>query len=172
MMTPKSNPISASSKLRRRILQSVALLFAILLTLTLFVGCEMISMPGESFKGPLPAMTAEQQTVSTNSRAHVDALATKIVLRSLRTPASLAAAASYIEAQFRKQGYKPLSQEFQVDNQTTRNIEVEIPGKTNPSEIIVIGAHYDSAEDSPTANDNATGVAALIELSAARTIRF
>jgi Zn-dependent M28 family amino/carboxypeptidase len=172
-------PPKTRSTLRRRILQSLALLFAILLTVILFVGCEMVSMPGQSFHGPLPAMTAEQQTLSANCRAHVDALATKIGLRSLRTPAHLAAAAAYIEAEFRKQGYTPHSQEFDVEGQASRNIEVEIPGASRASEILVIGAHYDSADDSPAANDNASGVAALLELSRllaadkpARTVRF
>ncbi|MGE3975478.1 MAG: M28 family metallopeptidase [Bdellovibrionales bacterium] len=63
-----------------------------------------------------------------------------------------------------------------------RNISVSIPGKTRPEEIIIIGAHYDSAyRDVPGANDNGTGTAAVLELAKAfkasgfqadRTIKF
>ena len=48
-----------------------------------------------------------------------------------------------------------------------RNIDVAIEpqqGVADP-EVIVVGAHYDSAEDAPGANDNATGTAAVLELA-------
>jgi Zn-dependent M28 family amino/carboxypeptidase len=59
------------------------------------------------------------------------------------------------------------------------NLEVSIPGTTRASEIIVIGAHYDSVQGSPGADDNASAVAALLEISrlfsgirVARTLRL
>lgn len=42
---------------------------------------------------------------------------------------------------------------------------MELPGPSLKGERIVIGAHYDTAIGTPGANDNATGVAALLELS-------
>ena len=52
-------------------------------------------------------------------------------------------------------------------------------GKSKPDEIILIGAHYDSVESSPGANDNGSGVAAMLEIARAfatlqpeRTVRF
>jgi len=65
-----------------------------------------------------------------------------------------------------------------------RNIELEIRGENKDAEVIVIGAHYDSdgfesGGCNPGADDNATGVAALIELAKMlkskklpRTLRF
>ena len=60
-----------------------------------------------------------------------------------------------------------------------RNIEVEIKGATRAQEIIVVGAHYDSVMGAPGANDNGSGVAAVLELARlwrnaqpARTLRF
>jgi Zn-dependent M28 family amino/carboxypeptidase len=38
-------------------------------------------------------------------------------------------------------------------------------GSTRHSEILLLGAHYDSVKGSPGANDNASGVAALLEIS-------
>jgi hypothetical protein len=37
-------------------------------------------------------------------------------------------------------------------------------GPADPGEDFVVGAHYDSVYGSPGANDNATGVAALLEI--------
>jgi hypothetical protein len=64
------------------------------------------------------------------------------------------------------------------------NLELELRGRTRPNEVVVIGAHYDSdacesGGCNPAADDNATGVAAMIELARrfhatplARTVRF
>jgi Zn-dependent M28 family amino/carboxypeptidase len=49
------------------------------------------------------------------------------------------------------------------------NLEVTLPGTERGSEIIVVGAHYDTVRGSPGADDNASGVATLIEI--ARTLR-
>jgi len=70
-------------------------------------------------------------------------------------------------------------QSYEVTGETCHNLEVEIPGRSRREEIVVVGAHYDSVDGSPGANDNATGTAALLALArsmarveAARTIRF
>ena len=47
------------------------------------------------------------------------------------------------------------------------NLIVEAPGATLPDEIVIIGAHYDSVEESPGADDNTSGVAVVIELARA-----
>ena len=45
------------------------------------------------------------------------------------------------------------------------NLEITRRGSRHPEEIILLGAHYDSVRGSPGANDNGSGVAALLELS-------
>jgi hypothetical protein len=50
-----------------------------------------------------------------------------------------------------------------------RNIIIDLPGATRPSEIIVIGAHFDAVVASPGADDNGTGTAVLLE--AARVLK-
>ena len=59
------------------------------------------------------------------------------------------------------------------------NVIAELQGTTHPDEIIVIGAHYDAVPGSPGADDNASGVAVMLELARrfaqtpqARTIRW
>lgn len=45
------------------------------------------------------------------------------------------------------------------------NVVAELTGTTRPDEIIVIGAHYDAERNTPGADDNASGVAAMLELA-------
>ena len=65
------------------------------------------------------------------------------------------------------------------EESTYVNIEADIPGLAKANEIVVVGAHYDSLHGTRGANDNATGVAAVLEIARAlkdsgpaRTIRF
>jgi Zn-dependent M28 family amino/carboxypeptidase len=85
----------------------------------------------------------------------------------------------YIESRFTEIGYEPRAQEFRAQGEVFRNIEVELRGEGRPEEIVVVGAHYDTVEGSPGANDNTSGVAAVISLArvfsgkrASRSIRF
>ena len=57
------------------------------------------------------------------------------------------------------------SQCYQAKEVESENLEVSRPGKTRPQEIVLVGAHYDTVEGSPGADDNASGIAALLELS-------
>jgi Zn-dependent M28 family amino/carboxypeptidase len=101
--------------------------------------------------------------------------------RNTFVPASLAAAADFIERELSAAGFRVERQTFAVeqDGTTADNLIVEIPGASRAKEIVVIGAHYDSVDDSPGADDNASGVAALLALARrfahekpARTLRF
>jgi Zn-dependent M28 family amino/carboxypeptidase len=78
----------------------------------------------------------------------------------------LQAAAQYIERELKNIGYSIGRQEFSVDGSNVRNIEaLRDPRDNAPTATLVVGAHYDSYEDAPGANDNATGTAAVIELA-------
>ena len=56
-------------------------------------------------------------------------------------------------------------QTFEVDGRKTSNIIAEIPGKKKKEEIIIIGAHYDTIQGTVGANDNGSGIAAILELA-------
>jgi len=74
------------------------------------------------------------------------------------------ASAKYIIDQANKAGFRYQATEFKTEeNQTGKNIVVEIPGKLNGS-VVLIGAHYDSVKEGPGINDNASGVSVLLEL--------
>lgn len=112
-------------------------------------------------------------------RQHVDHLAGTIGERNVYRPQALHAAEDYIRQTWRTQGYEVVAQECTVEGVRSANLEITRRGAACPAEIILIGAHYDSVQGSPGANDNASGVAALLELSrlfagveSARTLRL
>ena len=123
----------------------------------------MTAVPGESFRGPLPAMTPTEQTLSARLRDHVVAVAS--VPHNIGHPEALEHTAHHIEASLSGMGYGVRRQWFRVDGHDVRNIEVVIEPGAADAPTLVIGAHYDSAYDAPGANDNGTGVAGLIELA-------
>jgi Zn-dependent M28 family amino/carboxypeptidase len=142
------------------------------------VGCiAFVSMPGRTFVGPPPE--ASESALEQRLRAHVVALAGEIGERNAAHPEALERAALYVEQQLRASGYQVRQQVVEVDGEAFRNLEAELPGTAKHDEILVVGAHYDSVRGSPGADDNASGVAVLLELAArqratrlARTLRF
>jgi len=111
--------------------------------------------------------------------AHVQMFAGEIGERNTFRPQALRRAAAYIEKAWRNQGYAVTRQEYAIGRDTWANLEITRRGRGNPDDIILVGAHYDSVIGSPGANDNATGVAALLELSRlaatrdlGKTVRF
>lgn len=139
----------------------------------------MIRMPAASFRGPLPPLTPKEEASRARLQSHVLILAGEIGERNFLYPARLEAAANHIESTFRQIGYEVVSQTYMHDGQSFRNLEATLPGGSRAEEIVLLGAHYDSMAGSPGADDNATGVAAILELARLlkkerfdRTIRF
>ncbi|HMP50035.1 MAG TPA: M28 family peptidase [Candidatus Melainabacteria bacterium] len=120
-------------------------------------------MPGDYFRGELPSLTSKQRQLRKYLEAHVHMLAAEIGDRNYKKPEQLQEAADYIFDYFDKVGLSPCRHRFMHGGMSFENIEVEIEGDSNPEDIIVVGAHYDSA-DCPGANDNGSGVAALLEI--------
>lgn len=155
-----------------------AILLFVVLVLIAIVS-YMIAMPGKSFSGAFPPLTAEEIQIKTNLTRHVSYLADEIGERNVIAYEPLQKTAQYIEETFKKFGYEVKSQEYVVQMRKVRNLIAEIPGRTRANEIVVIGAHYDTVYDCPGADDNSSGVAALLELARllkdshpARTVRF
>ncbi len=106
-------------------------------------------------------------------------LAGRIGERNVWRYDALTRAADYIQASFAEYGYSPEPQAFQVSGKRVSNLGATLNGTSRARDIVVVGAHYDSVSGSPGANDNATGVAAVLELARrlsrtprSRTIRF
>ncbi|MCA9559398.1 MAG: M20/M25/M40 family metallo-hydrolase, partial [Myxococcales bacterium] len=82
-----------------------------------------------------------------------------------RHPAALATAARYVEAGLAAGPGRPVPRHtYRVEAGEVANLEVTLPGAAEPAAIVVIGAHYDTVPTTPGADDNASGVAALLEL--------
>src|SRR6185503_9383750 len=92
-------------------------------------------------------------------------LATYLGVRNYENYTSLDSAADYIAEKFASYGYIVNEQHYEVDGKKYRNIIASAaPEKLLGEEIVLIGAHYDSY-DNPGADDNASGVAAMLELA-------
>lgn len=93
----------------------------------------------------------------------VQKLAGEIGERNMQRYLQLEAAADFIEKSFAAAGYRPRRVSYELRGRACHNIEAEIRGTR--SEIFVVGAHYDSVTGCPGANDNGSGVAALLALA-------
>lgn len=119
------------------------------------------------------------ETTPDRLQSHVYTLAGEIGEHNVFRPEALTAAADYIRQQWRSQGYTVTPYAYEVRGLRCENLEIERRGTVHPERIILLGAHYDSVMGCPGANDNGSGIAALLEIShlfteknPARTVRF
>ena len=132
-----------------------------------------------SFTGPLPALTPAEAELADRLRAHVQVVGGDIGDRNLWRYAELNATADYATRVLREAGYDVREQAYEVGGKTVKNLEATLQGGASAEEVLVVGAHYDSVRGCPGANDNGTGVAAVLEMARAmsadhpaRTVRF
>ncbi len=175
---------ACSSKFHIRIITRNAVIrltiLAVVLTVLCLWGCySMTEMPERSYKGQLPAPTDAQILLSHELARDVKKLADEIGERNFLNHKKLNAARDFIEASLLEAGYKTRRQEYKAKDEIFCNIEAEKTGTKYPEQIIIVGAHYDSAYGTPGANDNASGVAATLALAryfadreSIRTLRF
>src|SRR5437867_3131860 len=148
--------------------KTLLIIFSLIALILLVVGASvlyMTAMPGTSFSGPLPPLTTDESKIKSNLSRHVGYLAGDIGERNVIAYEPLQKTAQYIEDELKKSGYQVSSQEYTVQMRKVRNLITEIPGSSRSGEIVVIGAHYDTVYDCPGADDNTSGVAALLELA-------
>jgi len=139
-----------------RITRFVVGVLPILLAVTGAVSCvtQPLVHPAES-----PGASADPGALE----RHVRMLAETLHPRSVDNPANLERAASYVLEQFRLTGAETAEQAVLADGQQYRNLIARFGPRDGP--VVVIGAHYDSCGDTPGADDNASGVAGLLELA-------
>lgn len=141
---------------------------------------RMTVMPGASHRGEPPPLDADGAALAAALRADVEHLATTIGERNLdHAPGALEQAAAFVRQRLTSLGYSVESQPFRVGERTVENLVAERRGASLPTELVIVGAHYDSAPGTPGADDNASGVAVALALAArfasespARTVRF
>jgi Zn-dependent M28 family amino/carboxypeptidase len=125
----------------------------------------MTGMPGSSWSGDAPPLDERERQIHDRLRQHVAQLAGRIGERNVWRPTAYAAAAEYIRRVLENAGYAVNEQSFTSGDLSVSNLEAVLPGNGRADESIVVGAHYDSVIGTPGANDNASGVAALLELA-------
>lgn len=96
-------------------------------------------------------------------RAHVAFLTGIQPPRSFDNPESLDRVAGYIRAEWNKLGLTVEEKPFEVGGFQYRNLIVHF-GPVH-GERLVVGAHYDVCDHKPGADDNASGLAGLLELT-------
>lgn len=136
-------------------------------------------MPGSSHAGDLAPLSPRESEIRDAVRRDVEVLAGEIGERNVRRYASLERAARFVEAEMTAAGYTVRPQEFRVGERVCANLEIEIAGGARRDEIVVVGAHYDSAPGAEGADDDASGVASMLALARMfsgkhprRTLRF
>jgi hypothetical protein len=145
----------------------VAIVVVAVLVLLWWFGMRM---PGKNVSkaGPL---SPDEVVLREELRANVQKLSGEIGERNMWHYTQLTAAADFIEDSFSRAGLHLHRDSYEIRGQACHNLEAEILGAQGaaasrpPPSIIVIGAHYDSVFGSPGANDNGSGVAAMLALA-------
>lgn len=138
-----------------------------------------VRMPGTGHVGPLESLTPEEVVIRDRALGHVRMLSDSIGVRGSRGHTAVAETVEYIRRVLTELGYAVETMPYVASNRDEVNLQVSIAGSTRPGEIVVVGAHYDTYDETPGADDNATGVAGVLEIARMmadrrpeRTIRF
>jgi Zn-dependent M28 family amino/carboxypeptidase len=111
-------------------------------------------------------MTTAVMHSSADSRTlkeHVEYLCDFDRARSTSHPEYLDSAALYLEEQLSNYPLEVQRQEYEMPFGRVRNLIASFGPENGPR--IIVGAHYDVAGEQPGADDNASGVAGLLELA-------
>ncbi len=127
-------------------------------TVAILVVISIVAVSGVVFR--------ESSSVPDRLEKDVQHLAGKIVNRNLKSPKKYKETLQFIRNRWEKQGYKVKSEDVPTENDGTgKNLYIEIKGSSPQAKWLIVGAHFDTHFDTPGADDNASGVAGLLELS-------
>ena len=114
--------------------------------------------PGRSYEGAISA--PEDSALPARLEADVRTLSERP--RSLDKATSIIASLAFLTERLEAMGHRVERQDVLAP---AENLIVTIPATGSDARILVIGAHYDTVSVSPGADDNASGVAALLEIA-------
>ncbi len=141
---------------------SILVLFALLIG-----ACAPLSLtPQTTIEEGTPVVVDYGGTNGEIARQHLEAL-TEIGAR-MPGSAEEAEAGQYIADTFEKLGYRPEVQPFTAvgeDDQAIDSANIIAVKGGNSSQVIVVGAHYDSSDESLGTDDNGSGVAVMLEVA-------
>jgi hypothetical protein len=110
-------------------------------------------------------VTDDREQIEANLRLHVDRLAGLIGIRALAKPKTIEATIGYIESVWNGIGYRVGYETFDALGDEATNLIVETDGTERAAETVLLGAHYDTVLSTPGADDNASAVAVMLEVS-------
>ena len=120
-----------------------------------------------SIKMPLFSFGEEDKTFDVINperlKSHVKILSEDLVPRTCDQPIAMESAATYIKKELLKSSPNTSYQNYSYKNNEFKNVVSDFGPDTD--DVIIIGAHYDTHNALPGADDNASGVAGLIELA-------
>ncbi len=144
-----------------------------------FIWLVCIRMPLSSYREELLPLTPGEIQLQAALKQDIQKLSEEIGEHNFSDYKNLLKVVNYLSSSLTSAGWKVNHQKYQIAKREYANLIAEMPGESRANEIIIIGAHYDSNLDSPGANDNATGAAAVLALArnfahkkTARTLRF
>lgn len=121
-----------------------------------------LSLKGEDETNPR-LHRDEGESLAKSLKSHIVKLAQEIGERNFVQYENLEQASRTIEKTFRSYGYTPQPQTYQAQGKEFRNWIAEKKGSNPDAPTLILGAHYDTARGTPGADDNASGVAVLLE---------
>jgi Zn-dependent M28 family amino/carboxypeptidase len=137
----------------------------IALALIVIIGLLWLLLARPGFLLKDESEVPEQQVNPDVLKKHTLMLSEKLAPRDYRHLDNLNRVANYIAESLRSSGGRVTEQVFDVHDVEYKNIVAEYgPNEQDKQEIIVVGAHYDAEGENPGADDNASGIAGLLEI--------
>lgn len=122
----------------------------------------MTYMPGNSYAKDFPDLTKPQIALANKYKEQLENFSVKP--HNSQNLVELKKVEDYLENQLKDNGFKNIFIQKYLDMEA-KNFEVTIEPKAEVKNTVVIGAHYDSADISPGADDNGSAVVILLELA-------
>ncbi len=142
--------------MNRKLTKSLARIFGVVFAIVCFAWL-LVAQPTTHTQPPSQATVAPDRL-----KAHVQVLSETFHPRNWQNTQNLDRCAAYITRHFIQAGARVSEQAYKFGDRQYRNVIGKFGSDTD--QRLVIGAHYDTCENTPGADDNASGVAALIEL--------
>ena len=133
----------------------------VLAAAALWAGVSFITTAAEPPDIAALAGRIEQQRI----HDHIDAIDEP--RSAFSQPEALQTAADYVDGQLRGFGYPVTLEPVTHGDVTFPNVVAAQEGTACPERVFIVGAHYDSVADAPGADDDATGIAAMLEIARA-----
>ena len=128
----------------------------------IYPSIDYLYEPGKTWKSNF-IITKREPFTKIALKEHVRKLSQDFYPRNYKEYDNLNKTADYIKREFELSGARVIEQPYIVRGHTYRNIIAQFG--PDGAEKIIIGAHYDTYRNAPGADDNASGVAGIIEMA-------